>query len=153
MCIKNRAIHYEAESCPQACTCLRLHMCICAPKEPYRSSPGIVTGAVLSHISPRCLFVQQHLRASPPLTAARLSPETDAYPAQTEQTESKRSNKTADFFLFLTETQILLGRRSPPVCGRSESICIYARTHISRNKNLWKIKFIQFAFDVEQRLK
>lgn len=60
------------------------YTCASVPqKAPYRSSPGIVTGAVLYHISPRCLFVQQHLRASPPLTAARLSPETDAYPAQT----------------------------------------------------------------------
>jgi len=61
----------------------RVHMCVCVPETPYRSSPGVVTGAVLYHISTWCLFVQQHLRASPPLTAARLSPETDAYPAQT----------------------------------------------------------------------
>ncbi len=69
------------------------------PKEPYRSSPGIVTGAVLSHISPRCLFVQQHLRASPPLTAARylLRPMLILH---RQSTESKRSNKTADFFYF-----------------------------------------------------
>lgn len=66
------------KQCSVVCTCASVPQ-----KAPYRSSPGVVTGAVLYHISPQCLFVQQHLRASPPLTAARLSLETDAYPAQT----------------------------------------------------------------------
>lgn len=115
------------------------YTCASVPqKAPYRSSPGIVTGAVLYHISPRCLFVQQHLRASPPLTAARLSPETDAYPAQTGKTGSKRSNKTADFFISTyMKLRFCWEEGALQFVGGLKSICIYAHTHISQKKNLW----------------
>ncbi len=149
MCIKNRAIHYEAESCPQACTCLRLHMCICAPER---------TLSLISRHSYRCCSLSYLptvplCSATPPgLPSSHSCPAIswDRCLSCTDRVLKVKDPTKPQIFLFLPETQILLGRRSPPVCGRSESICIYARTHISQNKNLWKFFFILFAFDVEQ---